>query len=483
MSFAREKVINLRLQKETGTQPLSGDIPMVLIYPAHYGVGMASCGFLHLHSKINSLNTYRCERAFWPDYLHKFKFGKNVAFPVRSYESLTPVNSFPLIGASLSWEYELAQLLSMLISSEIEPLSAKRDQNAPLLIAGGVLSRIAPSSLAPFFDLVFPADNEDAFIDFLNIYPELQGKKEILQWASQQKNDVWAPLIDNKPPSLSFVSRSSPAITTITTPAAQFGKRILVETVKGCSRNCSFCVMSRRATGKKMEAIPAEKIFAALQPLPEAVGLVGPAVSDHPRIKEILQYLTANKVDTSLSSLRADRLDREFVELLARSGYKTLTIAADGSSQRLRNQISKGIFAKHLIRATEFAKQFGINRIKLYQMVGLPGETAGDLEELCELSKELSSILPLVMTISPFVPKPATPLENANFSSRKKIRQKLKYIQKELRGKVEIKPVSWKAASFEYYLDTTGEKGALLLLQALKENWSFAQLLRMIMKL
>jgi hypothetical protein len=143
MSFAREKVINLRLQKETGNQALSGDIPMVLIYPAHYGVGMASCGFLHLHSRINSLKTYRCERAFWPDYLRKFKFGKNVAFPVRSYESLTPINSFPLVGASLSWEYELAQLLSMLISSGIEPVAAKRDENAPLLIAGGVLSRIA----------------------------------------------------------------------------------------------------------------------------------------------------------------------------------------------------------------------------------------------------------------------------------------------------------------------------------------------------
>ena len=128
-------------------------------------------------------------------------------------------------------------------------------------------------------------------------------------------------------------------------------------------------------------------------------------------IREALRAVVESGRGVGVSSLRADRLDTEFVGLLARGGYRTMTVASDAPSQRLRNKMAKAIRTRHLIEAARLARGAGMNRLKLYVIIGIPGETDEDIEELIELCKELSAILPVALGLSPLVPKLHTPWE------------------------------------------------------------------------
>ena len=144
-----------------------------------------------------------------------------------------------------------------------------------------------------------------------------------------------------------------------------------------------------------------EKAFSLIPANARRVGLVGAAVTDHPRIKELLQKITASGREVGISSLQADRLDEDFVRLLAKGGYKTLTTASDGVSQRMRDSVGRKTAESHLIRAAELVRKFGLRRLKLYELIGLPGETMDDIRELVRFSLELSRITPLSLSISP----------------------------------------------------------------------------------
>jgi hypothetical protein len=180
-----------------------------------------------------------------------------------------------------------------------------------------------------------------------------------------------------------------------------------------------------RASGTVLSLIPEHA---------RRVGLVGAAVTDHPRIQELIRQIVATGREIGISSLRADRLNRELVHLLAQGGYKTLTTALDGASQRLRLLVDRRIEERHLIQAAELVRSEGLQRLKLYVMVGFPGETGDDIEELVRFSMELSKIAPLALSISPFVSKRNTPLNRAPFEGIAALNAKLAHIREALKG-------------------------------------------------
>jgi radical SAM superfamily enzyme YgiQ (UPF0313 family) len=197
-------------------------------------------------------------------------------------------------------------------------------------------------------------------------------------------------------------------------------------------------------------------------------------VTDHPRIKEIVHGIVEHGREVGISSLRADRLDEEFVALLARGGYRTLTTASDGASERLRRIVDRKTTEKHLIRAAELARKLNLQRLKLYEMIGLPGETMADVDELVRFSKELSGIVSLSLGISPFVAKRNTPLDGAPFEPIPSIEAKLARLRLGLKGKVEIRPASARWAWVEYMLSQGGEAAGLAAMDAWREGGSFA---------
>ncbi len=204
------------------------------------------------------------------------------------------------------------------------------------------------------------------------------------------------------------------------------------------------------------------------------VGLVGAAVTDHPKINEIVRGVVDSGREVGISSLRADRLDDELVELLARGGYRTLTTASDGASERLREQIQRKTKEKHLVRAAELAKKHGMRLLKLYEMVGLPGETDDDIDELSRFATELSRIMPLALGIAPFVAKRNTPLDGSAFEEIKTVENKLEKLRKTLRGKVEVRPTSARWAWVEYQLAQGGLEAGHRALAAHRAGGTFA---------
>src|SRR6185295_17597099 len=160
-----------------------------------------------------------------------------------------------------------------------------------------------------------------------------------------------------------------------------------------------------------MRLVQPDSVLGYLPDGARRVGLVGAAVTDHPKIREIVRRIVDSGREVGISSLRADRLDDELVGLLARGGYRTLTTASDGASERLREQILRKTREKHLVRAAEFARAHGMRTLKLYEMVGLPTETEDDIDELARFAKELSKIVPIALGVAPFVAKRNTPLD------------------------------------------------------------------------
>jgi radical SAM superfamily enzyme YgiQ (UPF0313 family) len=188
-----------------------------------------------------------------------------------------------------------------------------------------------------------------------------------------------------------------PAYSAIRTPHAELSDMFLVETERGCSRGCTYCVM-RRSTNGGMRIVPQERVLDVIPRDARRVGLVGAAVSDHPKIVSIVNALADRGCEVGLSSLRPDRLatHEDFVAALARAGYRTLTTAMDGTSERIRATLDRRARPAHLVRCAELAKEHGMDRLKLYLMVGTPGETDADVDECALFATEiLRSMAPL----------------------------------------------------------------------------------------
>jgi radical SAM superfamily enzyme YgiQ (UPF0313 family) len=226
----------------------------------------------------------------------------------------------------------------------------------------------------------------------------------------------------------------------------------LIEPERGCHRGCTYCVM-RRSTNGGMRLVAPAKVKSLIPADARRVGLVGAAVTDHPGLPEILHAIVEAGREVGISSLRADRLTDEIVGLLKRGGYRTLTTAADGASEAMRDRIQRKTKERHLIRAAEFSRAHGMKQLKLYMMLGLPGETMNDIDELGRFSVELSRIAPrLVLGIAPFVAKRNTPLDGAPFAGIPVVEARLSRLRRGLRGQVDLRATSARWAWVEYML-------------------------------
>ena len=220
--------------------------------------------------------------------------------------------------------------------------------------------------------------------------------------------------------------------------------------------------------------IDPDKVFSMVPENARRVGLVGAAVTDHPRIRELVKRIVSSGREIGISSLRADRLTEDLVQSLAQGGYKTLTTASDGASQRMRNIIDRKTTEFDLTHAAELVRSSGLKRLKLYEMVGLPGETMDDIDELVRFSLELSRIAPLSLSLSPFVAKRNTPLDGAPFEPVAVIESKLSRIRTALKGKVDVRPSSARWAWVEYMLAQGGESAGLAAMDAWRAGGSFS---------
>jgi radical SAM superfamily enzyme YgiQ (UPF0313 family) len=467
-----------------GLDRAEAPLRMALVYPSPYRAAMSSLGFLQIHRLANARPGTVCERAVRPDDA-ELERHRRTRTPLLTLERQRPVGDFDLIGISLAYELELAGVVEVLELAGLAPRAADRDARDPLVVIGGPLSFSNPLPAGPFADLMILGEAElalERLLDALEARPEAArgsgpARRALLETLASEPG-FFVPSIhgEHLPPIGQAPDDLLPAYSALRTPHTELHDMHLVEPERGCHRGCTFCVM-RRSTNGGMRLVPPETVLATVPEAARRVGLVGAAVSDHPGLEQILTELVdVRGKQIGVSSLRADRLNDRIVGLLARGGYRSMTVALDAASERLRHAIEKNLKVRHVERAAELARAHGMRHLKIYTVVCLPDETDEDLDELVELAIRLSATQPVVLGLSPFVPKFHTPLARAPFVGEREAARTLQRVRHALRRhrRVEVRGPGPREAWVEYRLSQGGFAHAEAAIAAAAEGGSLA---------
>ncbi len=462
-----------RLAAERGRRDKQAPFTVALAYPSPYRVGMSSLGYLQIYKAIQAEPEMACERVFLPDDAGS---GLLDATPL-AYESLRPLGNFGVIALSVAYELELAGVVQLLEAAGIPARRRERAEAHPLIVAGGPLTFSNPLPLAAFADVVVMGEADALALEVLRVVRDGGDRAAVLS-ALAKMDHVFVPEhhgehADAMPAIAQCDDRLLPAWSPLSTPDTELSDMFLIETERGCSRGCTYCVM-RRSTNGGMRLVEADRLLSLIPPEARRVGLVGAAVSDHPQIVDILQRLAARGAEVGLSSLRPDRLSDAFVAALKAVGYRTLTTAMDGISPRVRDILDRRTRDKHLSAAAELTRKHGIARLKLYLMLGVPGETDADIDDGAAFVRELSRIVPVSLAIAPFCAKRNTPLDGQPFAGIKLVEGRVARLRRALAGRAEVRATSARWAWAEYVLAQGGVSEALALRQAVLAGGRFA---------
>ena len=385
--------------------------------------------------------------------------------------------------------------------------SEERGDKDPLVIAGGPCATFNPEPLSQVVDAFVIGEGEVIMPALMDAYhgakAEGLGRREMLFRLAQvpgiyvpslyeHRYDGEGRLVAIEPlqGAPEKVSRQwvqdldeFPAHTVVVTNNTEFNF-YLIETARGCGRHCRFCMAGycfRRPRNRSLEIINAE-VQEALK-YRKRIGLMGAAISDYPEIDELCRDILGEGLSMSVASFRADSVTEELVASLAKSGLKTLTIAPEAGSARMRAVINKGIEEKHIFNTVELGLKAGIKNFKLYIMVGLPFEEDDDIEAIVDLAgrvkdymDELGSKGTLTLSVNPFIPKPFTPFQWEPMAEKKDVEQKLKYLEKSLRSRkhIEVNVESPKEAYVQGLLARGGRPMGEVLLKACEMGGSKA---------
>ncbi|MEZ4273026.1 MAG: radical SAM protein [Myxococcota bacterium] len=336
--------------------------------------------------------------------------------------------------------------------------------------------------MAPFADVIVMGESEDLLKSMVDACFGGLTKQQTLAELSQLPGFFVPSHHGDAMPAVAQCNDTHlPAHSAIFTEEAVLSNMFLLESERGCSRACSFCVM-RRSTNGGMRLVAPQKIIETIPDQAKRVGLVGAAVSDHPKLVDIVRQIVDGGKEIGLASLRADRLSPELVELLIRGGYRTLTVASDGASENLRIALLKKIRAKHLLRAAELAGEFRMQQLKVYMMIGSPGETDADIDELIDFSRQQAEICgkhtKVVLGIAPFVAKRNTPLDGEGFVGIREAERRIHKIKLALAPRIDVRPTSSRWAWVEYQMAQGGSDAGLAALEAWQQGGRFAHFKR-----
>jgi len=415
----------------------------VLFTPVPKELGYASLGF---HTAFKGLAP--CEHAFGDGF---------------SIETRRGLCEFEVIYVSIAWELEIFDLAKAFERHNIELESKKRDYG-PLVIAGGPLTLSNPRLLAWVADAVFIGEADTAFSEIRNATSAAKDKATLLERLAKIEG-MWVPTVQKEIPKPCCAPNSAlPTTTFIPHEKNIFSDAFLVEVSRGCPRNCTFCIC--RSSNRKTFFVSKEKVLASVPLNKKKVGLLGASVSLHPHLPEMLEGFIERNQKISLSSLRADRIDGKIAKLLRRAGLLSATIGVDGLSEKLRSTMKKDLATEQVVEAVRALKDAGFEGLKVYIMVGLPQESEDDIEEGAGLLRKLAGYLPLTVSVSPFVPKPRTPLSNAPFVGIKEAKRKISMLCKAVHAHARFQTTSPKTAFLEWRLAHADEEEAANLVHA-----------------
>ena len=446
-------------------------------FPNDYFCGMSNLGLQVIYKTINARGDTACERFFLDE--HPEDMGLK---PLKTIETARPVRDFPLIGLTLSFELDYFNVAKIIEQIGIPIFAAERNDNQPLLIGGGPCATANPEPIADFFDLLVIGEGEDVINEILDCHYTAQDKKmsrlELILELSKIPG-VYVPALGKYSVERQMkknFSTAPPASSAIVAEDTEFSSMFLLEIARGCGRHCRFC-MAGYCT-RPPRACDLELLKIALEQ-PQAdnlrVGLVGCAISDYPWADELCEHLSANNINFSVASLRADSVSDVMLKALATSGHKTVTFAPEAGSDRLRAIINKTITRDHILSAVERSTKVGIPNVRLYFMIGLPFEEHEDIQGIVELSAAVMKIVKansprgrLTLSVNPFIPKPHTPFQRLPYVDSVVLRERYDYLKTEIAklAGVELKTEDLRQAAVQAMLARGDRSTAKLIVEA-----------------
>jgi len=419
MSWDEIKKARQRLSREQGTtiKDWGGRFPIALIYPNSYHVGMSNLGVHAIYSLLNGYRQVVCERVFWE------RENGVQQRPALSLESQRPLSDFAALAFSISYELDYLSVAPILKTSGIPIYAADRNESHPIVIAGGPCLIANPLPISPFFDCLCIGEAE-AILPAITtlLYDGVTGKRDDLLKALASIPGVYVPSVPTGAPVVrQWASQLDdfPIASSILTPDTELGDLYLIEVERGCNWGCRFCLTSQAFNPMRLRSIDRLIDQAKLGlKYRRRLGLVGAAVPDHPQIEELLIRLHEMGAELSISSLRMKPLSRIVLREMAKGGVRTIALAPEAGSQRLRQVIKKGISEDDILEAVDKVAEQKLKQLKLYFMIGLPSETDEDIEEIINLTLVCKNLLDrrqsgcrISLNVAPFVPKASTPFQ------------------------------------------------------------------------
>lgn len=399
------------------------DVRIALCFPDIYEIGMSYLGLEVLYSIINNLQYAAAERVFAP-WFEAEEVMRNKNIPLFTLESHSPVRDFDIIGFSMTNELCYTNLLNMLDLAGLEIRAENRTDNDPVVIIGGQAANCA-EPISAFADMFVLGEGEEAAVELINLYRRVKAqngtKQDYLQACAQKFSYVYVPQfykINDDPDSGSYVKPSKEGLNDkfINAVVRDFENapipqrpivpfvqtvhdRVSIEIMRGCPGRCRFCQASWcrrpvrvRGVGRIVEA--AQKQYEATGY--DTISLLSLSTSDYPQLEELVEKMNAVfaplHVGLSVPSLRVQKQLQLLPKMVASVRKSGLTIAVEAASEKLRKVIGKPITDEDLFAAVRAAFEAGFLKVKLYFMVGFPGETGDDIVKIADLSKTISAL-------------------------------------------------------------------------------------------
>ena len=470
MAWALRQELKEQLAAEEGyyRYPLGTRLPVALAYPNSYFVGMSNLGLHIIYDLLNKRSDTACERVFLPERKSIERY-ENTRTPLMSVENQLPLQQFAMIAFVLSFEMDYFNVIKMLELGKVKVRAEERGDMDPLIIAGGPCATFNPEPLSAVMDAFVIGEGEVIMPALMDVFYQARNegasRQEMLRRLAQVPG-VYVPSLyehsygedgrlqaiapmENAPAKISrqWVQDldAYPAHTVVRTENTEFNF-YLIETARGCGRHCRFCMAGycfRRPRNRSLSVVTRE-VKEALQ-YKKRIGLMGAAISDYPEINELCKDILGEGLSMSVASFRADSVTQELVDSLAESGLKTLTMAPEAGSSRMRAIINKGIEEEHLFNAMDMGLAAGIRHFRLYIMIGLPFEQEEDVEAIVDLAGRLKDYMEehgskgtLTLSVNPFIPKPFTPFQWLPIADKKYVEKAAKVLTQGLRKRKNI---------------------------------------------
>lgn len=425
---------------------------IALVYPEKYSTGMSSLGYLWVYHILQSISWVNCERAFYSE------------GDIKTIETGRRLNEFDAVFFSISFENDIVNIVSILKKSGIEIFSRNR-KGLPLICVGGIATTFLFNYLKHFVDVIFSGDAEMVIPKFMGLIKYKKDREEITSILEYEKNEgiYTSKDVNDYLPYYSIDNIELPH-SSIISSNAEFENTALLTVSKGCLYQCKFCFVSR--VYGEYKPFDLGKIIKTAQKfcgLTDRIGLIAATLSNHPDFEKIVDELNKMGFKVSFSAFRVEGLTERFLNKIIENENKTLVVAPETASLKLKKFIGKNIPEELIFDKLKVACDFGIKRIKLYFMIGFPNEGEEDIEAIIEFirktreisnqySKKHNYIPEIIVDINPFVPKPFTPLFEYEMEDIQSLKKKIIKIKNSIRnfGRIFVYGESPKNSLLQY---------------------------------